>query len=99
MTTQERDDIKKLKRAVDLFAQQMKIRLLECAKRGKTGWDGDYPEEDLLRAMSADADDLLFDLYGDADWKQRTFIDVANRAMMGWWRNSDDAKDQPDPVP
>lgn len=98
----EHEEIKRLTDAVDLFAQAMKLKLIECAKNGKRGWDGNAPTDYYLaQQLREDAMTLASALFGD-DYQQNEdapcVIDIANRCMMLWYRHSQDAV-ATDPVP
>jgi hypothetical protein len=77
------DEIWLLCCAVDLFAARMKARLTKCAKRGKRGWDGDCPENALLREIIGDA---TITGHLSKTGKAGKAVDIANRAMMVWYR-------------
>jgi len=68
---------------VDEFAAAMKARLAEKEKEGYTGWDGEHSESDLCDQIMTDADDILS---GTADEDTTVAVDIANRAMMIFWR-------------
>jgi len=69
--------------AVDDFAKEMKIRLIHKALEGFTGWDGTYPENKLCEEIEIDATVIAT---GRAKNKTKLSIDIANRAMMLWYR-------------
>lgn len=85
MNRTEHEEIQLLTRVVDHFSQAMKIKLIECAKNGKTGWDGEHPEKDLLRQITLDSESMYSEtpIYK----KPQKAVDIANRAMMIWYRN------------
>jgi len=70
--------------AVDAFAADMKARLVTKARQGQNGWrrDIDYATDALTRELLSDAAHLV--AYPD---KPRRAVDVANRAMMLWYRS------------
>jgi hypothetical protein len=83
MTAELIVEINRLHAAVDDFASAMKTRLTQKAEAGFTGWDGAYPEG------------FLWDEIAEAGAYARTSsdfpklaVDVANRAMMLWWRRT-----------
>ena len=76
-------EIEKLNQAVDEFAAAMKARLAEKEKEGYTGWDGEHSESDLCDQIMTDADDILS---GTADEDTTVAVDIANPAMMIFWR-------------
>lgn len=86
MNRTEHEEIELLKSVVDYFAQSMKIKLIECAKKGKTGWDGEHPEHDLCRQIAYDAG-LIRDHDAQGVDAGNTSVDIANRAMMIWYRH------------
>lgn len=83
MKRTEQEEIDELKKAVDFFAQAMKIKLIECAKAGKRGWDGEHPEMDLCAQISSDASTI----YCEDGEEVSLSVDIANRAMMIWYRH------------
>lgn len=90
----EKLEIERLEKAVDLFAKQMKVKLVECAKQGKRGWDNTSPTSTVPRPDGYLIHELRIDSY---DWaasgpevRNKKAIDMANRAMMLWWRHKDD---------
>lgn len=85
MNRTEHEEIQLLTNVVDHFAQAMKIKLIECAKKGKTGWDVEHPENDLLKQITMDSEDMYFDTRPDQ--KPNKAVDIANRAMMIWYRH------------
>jgi len=85
MNRTEHEEIQLLSAVVDHFAQAMKIKLIECAKKGETGWDGEHPERDLIKQITLDSEGMYYDTRPDD--KPRKAIDIANRAMMIWYRN------------
>lgn len=85
MRRTDKEEIKLLCAAVDHFANAMKIKLIAETKAGKRGWDGDHPEQDLCEQMSDDALDIRhLNLSGN---KNKRAVDIANRAMMVWYRH------------
>ncbi|MDP1611679.1 MAG: hypothetical protein Q8M11_11525 [Sulfuritalea sp.] len=70
--------------AVDAFAADMKAKLVSKARQGRNGWkrDIDYATAALTRELLSDAAYLV--AYPD---KPKTAVDVANRAMMLWYRS------------
>jgi hypothetical protein len=84
---------KKLCKAVEDFAAQMLDRLAEKEAKGYTGWDDKRDEAEprdweLLESMEHD----IKCFYGDgqkqsyAEASRKNAIDIANRAMMLWFR-------------
>ena len=72
----------KLKRAVDMFANEMLARLFEKAEvHGYSGWDGDYDGQKLAIELNKDSIRLV-----NGHHKAKKSVDIANRAMMLWWR-------------
>jgi len=69
--------------AVDDFAKAMKARLDEKAAQGYTGWDEHYPAGKLAHEIYNDAARILPETGG---WNDKKGIDIANRAMMLWYR-------------
>ena len=72
----------KLLLAAEDFFSQMKERLEEKEAANYKGWDQDYPLSDLFRDLQ---NDLTTVGYGAPDTK-KLYIDIANRAMMLWYR-------------
>lgn len=66
----------RLSQAVDFFANDMKARLFEQAESGYTGWDKEYPTDDLWDEIKDDAENE----------RELRSVDIANRAMMIWYR-------------
>jgi len=83
MKKTEQKDIELLKKTVDHFSQAMKIKLIECAKRGKTGWDGKYSESELIERIIEDANGI-HNVPLSENKKDRA-VDIANRSMMIWY--------------
>ena len=81
----EKEEIDLLTAAVYHFAQAMKIKLIGEAKMGKRGWDGEHPETDLCNQIRSDSEEIYFE--NRPDLKPALSIDIANRAMMIWYRN------------
>lgn len=75
-----------LEQAVNDFTQEMKNRLHEKELLGYTGWDNreEVNGLDLISAIRKDLDYLR-----NASRKafQKYCIDIANRAMMLWYRS------------
>lgn len=70
----------KLNSAVDIFVEEMKARLMQKVDEGYNGWDGKNNIQKITN-------DLYFDVYSVHVVKfevvdKKTFIDIANRAMM-----------------
>ncbi len=74
----------KLCKAMDDFAAEMKKRLIAKARQGYMGWD--VPSQIFSR-------DLRLELVNDAaamyaNENDAKAVDVANRAMMLWYRSN-----------
>lgn len=70
-------EIAKLSAAVDMFAVEMKQRLFEKLKEGRTGWDNPALRNQFYVAMLAQGAASPEAVGVEAD--------VANFAMMLWW--------------
>ena len=71
-----------LKKAVETFANEMLARLFEKAEiHGYSGWDGDYDGQKLAVELNKDSITLINRYH-----KAEKSVDIANRAMMLWWR-------------
>lgn len=81
------DDKSKRDAAIDAFAEAMKQRLDQKAAEGKTGWDGGYPTEFLLNDMARNAT-VICAIGREQEYYSKLAIDLANRAMMVWYRNA-----------
>ena len=73
-------DKQKRDKAVDDFAEAMKVRLDEKANEGYTGWDGGFPTKKLRESIDRDSWKMVRD--GNDD----KAVDIANRCMMLWFR-------------
>lgn len=81
------NDIEKLNAAVDAFAGAMKERFQQKVKEGYTGWDGDYPTQNILEEIKRDAEFLHEDHCWETRFKPgKLSVDIANRCMMLWYR-------------
>jgi bacterioferritin-associated ferredoxin len=101
-TDAEWTEVQRLYRAVDLFVEEMKIRLREKVLAGSSGWDDPnfLPTSDISFEMQLDS--LALDSYYcmPADEKisfnkeeaLTLSVDVANRAMMLWVREKEEIK-------
>lgn len=90
MKRTQHEEIQLLTNVVDRFANAMKAKLIECAKKGKSGWDGEHPEKDLCKQIVDDSEDIergVAILSLDPIDKPTVAIDIANRAMMIWYRH------------
>ena len=80
-------------KAVDVFANEIKMRLDEQAAKGYTGWDGAYPAKTLCREIAGDANDvhdnLPFEKYQTTCNHVMGFraVDMGARAMMLHFRS------------
>jgi hypothetical protein len=74
MTTEEQ----KLCKAADDFNEAIKERLLQKAREGYTGWDGDYPAAHLAAEIRQDT--------RTSDNGKSKAVDIGARAMMLWFR-------------
>lgn len=84
MNAEQLAEMKRLHEAVDWFASAMKTRLTQKLEAGYKGWDKDRPTSFRLAAdIEDDADWILRDHGGH--WEKES-VDIANRAMMIWWR-------------
>lgn len=102
----EKLEIERIEKAVDLFAQQMKIVMIEKAKQGKRGWNNKTPFGVLPPSDAYIVRQLWIDV-ADVDQSSatnpitgafaRTFINIANRCMMLWFRHCDDTTGTPSP--
>jgi len=80
------EEIDRICKVVDDFSVKMKIRLAQKVKEGCTGWDGSYPTENLCDEIALDATNIAMgDANGELSSHQKS-IDIANRAMMLWWK-------------
>ena len=77
-------ELERLNAAVDEFSAAMKRRLNEKMLEGYMGWDGGHPEEDLIEQIEDD----LVNIGMDADDDKKVCVDIANRAMMMFWRRN-----------
>ena len=67
----------KLSNAVSAFAEQMRLRFAAKEQEGKSGWDtGEFDRNDCIDEMRMDTDFPT----------GVTLIDIANRAMILWYR-------------
>jgi hypothetical protein len=73
---------KKLNAAVDAFIAEMKTRLAQKEKEGYRGWDEKYPLCELITEIAVGAQRFRSGVHSH----QKTSIDIANRAMMIWYR-------------
>jgi len=98
-------EIDKLLKAVDLFAQQMKQSLIKTAMQGKRGWDdqNDPKVTDgyLSRQLWIDASDLEQTLLLHPKVEKEAdplLVDIANRVAILWFRHQPDNHTS-DPTP
>jgi len=81
----------KLVEAVDAFAAEMKRVLLERANQGKRGWDGAEPSDYYIgEQMHQDTWYFTRLVTGEKDQLTRSkrAVDIANRAMILWYRHA-----------
>ena len=85
-------EIDHIKKAVSRFSQQMDCRMIEQARKGKRGWDGQLPPDShIATQMSEDAwhteHHAVDGVYNETD--QGVVVDIANRAMIMWTRHTE----------
>lgn len=87
-------EIEDLCKAVDEFSQAMKDRLVAKYNAGFTGWRGDDTEnKELLAVRDKDLRIDLCEKVSNILWKPRScmlkhLVDIANYAMMFWYRRT-----------
>ena len=85
MTPMQIEEINRIHAAVDDFASAMKTRLTQKVEEGYCGWDDPdgCPSQPLRQGMLQDAV-IVHGTHND----DKT-VDIANRAMMLWYRAND----------
>jgi hypothetical protein len=74
-----------ISKAVNSFCDAMKDRMFGKAMEGYRGWDGEYCLDRLHGELLIDAEKIDHTLKG-----AEKAVDVANRAMMLWYRFQQD---------
>ncbi len=82
----QREEVARLNRTVDKFAESMKRRLMEKLLKGYSGWDGAHPAGDLCQQIGQDAARIACTGLTEQEISLRS-IDIANRAMFLFYRS------------
>ncbi len=87
------NEIETINRAVDDFADAIKARMAEKHDTGYRGWDGAYPESELLDELAGDVEDVAYNVplkhfvTSCRGIMLSRLVDVGARAMMLWYRS------------
>ena len=82
-------EIRKLHDAVDTFGAKMKLRLAQKARAGYLGW---ADNKDVTRNVIENRLLLAVQKFKDSNATKKTFVDIANLAMMLELRSKEDAE-------
>lgn len=75
------------------FKDEMLERLAEKENHGYTGWDNrdEISDHHLAAQLNHDADEILYQIKsGVLPVEKKRLIDIANRAMMLWYRSKEE---------
>ena len=92
MTNEQIKEINRLHAVVDAFASDMKTRFTQKVEAGYTGWDGSYRSDVLCGEIASDAAYIGLCIVHDVNTQKKRIIDIANRAMILWYRRKDKVK-------